>query len=136
VVNGVYSTEKRQRSSNCSVVLTVLLAAQFLVGGGFASLFFGVWAIVVGIWISSPLTSWKAHLSFNSQRLLAKLWPWTFIAFLLLSSVDLEITIFGYNPSLLNILFPFLILGFPLLIVESGIAFDIQRRKAPSNVEG
>jgi hypothetical protein len=61
--------------------------------------------------------------------MLARLLPWIFIAFFALSAVDLEIAIFGYNPSLLNALAPFLAFGFPLLIVISGLAYDFHGQR-------
>jgi hypothetical protein len=78
---------------------------------------------------------WRKHIPANSQGFLAKLWPWPFLAFFLLSAIDLEIAIFGNNSDLINILPPF-IFGLFFLTIIAGFAHDIRKQadsyEAPS----
>ena len=76
----VWATMFVQRK-NGGVVLILLSITQLLVGGGLAPITIGIIAGVAGTRINAPLTWWRAHLSVNSRRFLAKLWPWSLIAF-------------------------------------------------------
>ena len=77
-------------------VLMVLSIILWLVGGGFAPIFMSILASVTATRINKPLKWWRAHLSVNVGGFLAKLWPWSIIAFVLLFLVSVEIAIFGY----------------------------------------
>lgn len=62
------------------IVLPVLVAVLFLVGGGFVTMLFGVVATVAASRIDKPLGWWRAHVRWS--RLLARLWPGLLIAYL------------------------------------------------------
>jgi len=112
---------------NGGLVLILLSIIQFLVGGGVAPLSIAIIAGLVATRINKPLSWWRAHLSVDSRRLLAKLWPWSLIAFFILAFIDLEIAIFGNNANLINILPPFMF-GLLFLSIIVGFVYDIQRR--------
>lgn len=112
---------------NGGVVLILLSILQLFVGGGLAPIGLAIPAAVVATRINMPLTWWRTHLPANSQGFLAKLWPWPFLAFFLLSFIDLEVAIFGNNPGLINILPPF-VFGFLFLAIITGFAYDIRVR--------
>ena len=86
---------------------------------------FAIIAAAVATRIDKPLTWWRTHLSDESRRLLARLWLWPFLAFLVLSFLDLEVV--GDNPSLINVL-PTFVFAMLFLGVVAGFAHDIQRR--------
>jgi len=88
---------------------------------------FAIIAAAVATRIDKPLTWWRTHLSDESRRLLARLWLWPFLAFLVLSFVDLEIAVVGDNPSLINTLPPF-VFAVLFLGVVAGFAHDIDRQ--------
>jgi hypothetical protein len=104
----------------------LLSITQLLVGGGLAPISLGIVAGLVATRINAPLPWWRGHIPVNLRQLLAKLWPWSLIAFFLVSLIDLEIAIFGNNQGLINTLPPFLF-GLLFLTVAVGFAYDIQR---------
>jgi len=75
---------------NGGLVLILLSILQLLVGGGVAPLPIALISGVVATRINKPLKLWHRHLSVNSRRLLAKLWPWSLIALLVLAFIDLK----------------------------------------------
>jgi len=77
-------------------VLLLLSIILWLVGGGFAPIFMSILASVTATRINKPLKWWRAHLSVNLRGFLAKLWPWSIIAFVLVFFIGVEIQIFGY----------------------------------------
>ena len=67
------------------MVLLLLAILLFVVGGGFYTLFFGVFAGIAGIAgikIGAPLPWWRAHLPTGTARVMVRLWPWILIAYL------------------------------------------------------
>jgi hypothetical protein len=64
------------------VVLLLLTTALFLVGGGFFTLWYGVVAGIAGTRIGAPFTWWRAHVGSGAERVLAALWPWILIGYL------------------------------------------------------
>ena len=111
------------------MVFLLLSITQFLVGGSFV-LDLALIASIVATRINKPLTWWRSHLSVNVRNVLAKLWPWSFIAYVFLVIILLGITIFGVNDaSLLDLLGVFAAYMFiPLLLmIFGGFAYDIQR---------
>jgi len=114
---------------NGGLVLILLSITLFLVGGGFASAVVGIFAGVAGTRIQAPFTWWRAHLSVNSRRFLATLWPWSLIAYLLWFPGEWILGYF-FNEYLLNLglMSLFLDLGLGLLAVLTGFAYDIQRQ--------
>jgi len=112
------------------MIFLFLSGIQFLVGGSFV-LDLALIAGVVATRINKPLTWLRAHLSVNVRNVLAKLWPWSFVAYMFLVIILLGITVFGVNDaSLLNILGVFAAAMFIpiLLMIFGGFAYDIQRQ--------
>lgn len=110
------------------LILILLSLLMLLVGGGFVSCFIGVIAGVAGTRINAPLTWWRARPR-NVLRLLAICWPWTAIV---LGCWFPAAWILGYyfNQPVLELsmmLFFIFDLGFPVLTVISGFAWDTQR---------
>ena len=114
---------------NGGLVLILLSIILFLVGGGFAPAGVEIIAGVAGTRIKAPFTWWRAHLSVNSRRFLATLWPWSLIAFLLWTPGEWILGYF-FNEYLLNLglISLFFTLGLVLLTVLTGFAYDIQRQ--------
>jgi hypothetical protein len=50
-------------------------------------------AVVMATRINKPLNWWRKHLQVN---FFAKLWPWSFITYVIVFVIDVEIAIFGY----------------------------------------
>ncbi len=111
------------------LVLILLSIILLLVGGGFIPPVLGIIAGVVATRINAPFTWWRAHLSVHSRRILATLWPWSLIAFVLWVAGEWILGYF-FNEYLLNLgLIPlFFTLGLVLLTVLTGFAYDIQRQ--------
>lgn len=121
------------------LTLLLLSAALLLVGGGSPPIFLGVLASVVATRINKPLTWWRVHLPVNVRGFLAKLWPWSIIAFVLLFLFSVVIAITGWpftfffdanniQTDLAPILY---ILGYVsegllILSIVTGFAYDIQ----------
>ncbi len=117
-------------------ILLLLSVALFLVGGGFAPIFLTILAGATATRIGKPLIWWRAHLPAGIRGFLARLWPWSLVAFVLVFVVAVEIAIFGYPlVSFLGVETTFAVqsasayvmLGLMLLCVPIGFAYDIQR---------
>jgi hypothetical protein len=120
----VYSTEEWRHDP---ILLSILM---FLVGGGFIPFFTGIIAGVAGTRINAPLAFSRTRLSGTALSFLAKLWPWSLIAF---AAWSLGGWILGYffNQTMMDltiVLFFFCDLGLPLLTVVTGFARDIHTR--------
>src|SRR4030043_1470676 len=119
-------------------VLLLLSFILFFVGGGSPPIFLGIIASVVATRINKPLTWWRAHLPVNVRGFLAKLWPWSTIAFALIFWFAGVIAITGWplmlflDANTTNTL-PILTLlgyisdGLMFLAIFAGFAYDIQR---------
>jgi hypothetical protein len=111
------------------LVLILLSIIQLLVGGGFISPVLCFIAGVVGTRIQAPFAWWRAHLSVHSRRLLATLWPWSLIAFVVLL-VGYATLGYFFSEFVLSLtrLPLFFMLGFLLLAlaVITGFAHDIK----------
>jgi len=102
-------------------------------------------ASVTATRISKPLKWWRLHLPVNLRGFLARLWPWSIIAFVLLFLIGVEILIFGY-PLLwffdanitynIQNTFAFIMVGFMPVSILTAFAYDIQKQtdshQAPS----
>jgi hypothetical protein len=111
------------------LILLLLAIALTLVGGGFVTLLLGMVAGVAGTKIQAPLTWWRAHLSLTARRVLASLWVWTLVAFLLWFPVEWGIA-FLSNDLMLR-LGPMMTAILPLLLLVllvTGFARDLQSR--------
>ena len=123
-----------------ALILLLLSIMLFLVGGGSPPIFLGVVASAVATRINKPLKWWHAHLPLNVRGFLAKLWPWSIIAFVLMFWFAVAIAITGWHLILFdangtNALPILSLLGYisdviMLLVVVAGFASDIQRRSA------
>ncbi|MBI3942554.1 MAG: hypothetical protein HY326_06025, partial [Chloroflexi bacterium] len=123
------------------LVLILLSIVMLLVGGGFGPPLLGIILGIAATRINAPLTWWRTHLSRDVRHFLRTLWPWSFAAgfiawlFLFPGSTILDYFLDMNNPNLIPILF-FFALGFLLLTVFAGFAYDIQRQtdlhQAPS----
>jgi hypothetical protein len=76
-------------------VLLLLSTTLFLVGGGGGPIVIALIACIPAIHINRPLTWWRRRLPPRARGFLAKLWPWSLIAALLLFYFAVEIAIFG-----------------------------------------
>jgi hypothetical protein len=76
-------------------VLLLLSVALFLVGGGFAPIFFTILAFVAATQIDKPLRFWRLRTPAILRNLIAKLWPWTLIISVVSFLIAVEIAIFG-----------------------------------------
>ena len=118
-------------------VLMLLLIILWLVGGGFGQIFMSIFASVTATRINKPLKWWRAHLPVNLKGFLAKLWPWSIIAFVLLFIISVEIAIFGY-PLLwffsanitydIQYTFGYIMVGFMPVSILTAFAYDIQKQ--------
>jgi hypothetical protein len=64
------------------LILLLLVAALFVAGGGFTTLWFGLLAAIAATQITAPPTRWRTWLGPRVRRLVARLWPWLFLAYL------------------------------------------------------
>jgi hypothetical protein len=118
-------------------ILLLLSIVLWLVGGGFAPIFFIIFASVMATRINKPLSWWHAYLPVRARSLLAKLWPWSPIALIVIFWTGVEIAIFGYpllwvfNADLtysIQWILGFLMLGLMLVVILSALAYDIQKK--------
>jgi hypothetical protein len=123
----VWSVAFVQRK-NGGLVLLLLSILQFFVGGGIAPLIPAIAAGVTATKINAPLTWWRAHLPVSIRGFLAKVWPFSLIAFsFLFSSLLLSRFFYGKDVNLASTLGD-VTLGLIFLTVFAGFAYDIQRR--------
>jgi hypothetical protein len=121
-----------------SSVFLLLFVLLFLVGGGVGQIVFFVPTWLFSTRINKPLTWWQKVLPENVRRFLAKLWPASLAAGLLLFLAALEIAIVGFVPGVSNpdqrlYICWYLLLAALILFIFSfvaGFADDIQKRLA------
>ena len=123
-----------------ALILLLFSIVLFLVGGGSPPLFLGVVASAIATRINKPLKWWHAHLPLNARGFLAKLWPWSLIAFLVMFWFAVAVAITGwpltyFDASGTNAYSILSLLGYVsdvimLLVVVAGFAYDTQRRTA------
>jgi hypothetical protein len=112
-------------------ILMLLSVAMLLVGGGFAPPIIGVLAGVAGTRISATASGWRPHLSRNTRRFFARLWPWVFAVcvangiFLVIGSVFLAHFFKLNKPDLFVYNFFFAILSV-LSSILVGIPYDFE----------
>jgi MFS family permease len=106
------------------LVLMMLSVALLLTGGGLFPPVIGLVAGVIATRINAPLTKEPTPLS----RFLAKLWPWTLVAFFVWVFGQFAIGHF-FNEFLMRsgFLAPLLIIGLMIVAIASGFAYDIQK---------
>ncbi|NLO63181.1 MAG: hypothetical protein GX099_07135 [Clostridiaceae bacterium] len=76
-------------------VLFGLSIVLLLVGGGFGSAFLGIVAGLIALGIRKPLTWWRSHLPKSLGGILARLWPWTLIVYLIFFLTSIVVAICG-----------------------------------------
>ncbi|MHA2096792.1 MAG: hypothetical protein ACW98F_19425 [Candidatus Hodarchaeales archaeon] len=125
---------QRQYGARIFFLLSILL---LLVGGGFAPIFFTIFATITATRINKPLTWWHTHFPNNVRSFLAKLWPWSPIALVVIFWIGVEIAIFGYpllwfiNADLtygIQWVLGFSMLGIMLISILSAFAYDIKKK--------
>ncbi len=118
-------------------ILFLLSIILWLVGGGFAPIFFTIFATITATRINKPLTWWDKHLPVQVRSFLVKLWPWVVPALVLIFWTGVEITIFGYpllwffNADLtygIQWILGFIMLGLMLVSILSALAYEIQKQ--------
>ncbi|MHA2298880.1 MAG: hypothetical protein ACXAEU_16775 [Candidatus Hodarchaeales archaeon] len=118
-------------------VLFLLSITLWLVGGGFAPIFFAIFATITATRINKPLTWWDTHLSIRVRSFLVKLWPWSVPVLVVIFWTGVEIAIFGY-PLLwffgadltygIQWVLGFIMLGLMLVSILSALAYEIQKQ--------
>jgi hypothetical protein len=108
------------------LILVLLSLSMLVVGGGFVPTFVGLIAAYAGTRIHAPPTQQRTRLSPRALHTLAKLWPWSLVAYFAWVFPAQWLLGRFFNAFLLNaglILF-FCDLGLPLLAVSTGFAHD------------
>ena len=123
---------------NGGLIMILLSIAMLLVGGGIFPPLLGIIIGAVGTRINAPLTWWRAHLSVGFRNFLKKLWPWSYTACIIawlsaLLGPGLLGYFFGVNNPALILLILFLALGFLLLTVFTGFAYDVRGQAGSSS---
>ena len=112
------------------LVLILLSLGLLLFGGGLFPSLIGIIAGMVGTRIHKPLTWTRDRFPATLSRLLAKLYPWTLIAYLLLVFGQFIIGHFFNDWLSANMGFNMiLIMGLLLLSVVSASTYDTQEKK-------
>lgn len=123
-------------------ILLLLSIILWLVGGGFAPIIFSVFAFAVATRIGKPLSWWRKILPESVRGFLARLWPWSDIAFVLVFLFGVEIAIFGYPllyfldaDTTYNVQFTsaYLMLALMLLAIVTAFAYDIEAQEQLSH---
>ncbi|MFX0123584.1 MAG: hypothetical protein ACFFAE_08065 [Candidatus Hodarchaeota archaeon] len=118
-------------------ILFLLSVILWLIGGGFAPIFFTIFATLAATRINKPLAWWHAHLPDSVRSFLVKLWPWSPIALVVTFWSGVEIAIFGYplrwffSADLtysIQWTLGFIMLGIMLVSILSAFAYDIQKQ--------
>jgi len=123
-----------------SSIFLIISTVLFLVGGGVAQVPFIVLTWAVATRINKPLRWWKANVSENIRRSLAKTWLWLLIVSSLTFLLALEIAIFGFLPGVSDqnllqtidwatLVFASIIL---LVCIVAGFAYDHEIQINPS----
>ena len=117
-----------------SLALFVLSITQFLVGGGIAFLIIAIINSMVATRINQPLQLWRKLLPVNLRRLLAKIWLFPLLSFVVLFAITIAIAILGVASldatSTINLAFTlgYITLGLYLLSIITGFSYDIQKQ--------
>ena len=117
-------------------ILFTLAIILFLVGGGFAPIFLTILGSATATRINKQLTWWRTRLPESIQGVLAKVWPWILIAFVVVFWSTVAMQIFGLGldvattTSLVTALSVIMIALMPLTVI-SGLAYD-SRNQADS----
>lgn len=111
-------------------IMFLLVVIHFLVGGA-KVIDIGTLASLIATRIDEPLKWWRSHMTVDLRRALARVWPWSFAIYVLISLSLLGLTILGVNDagllSLITILAAVMFITIPLMII-CGFEYDIQRQ--------
>lgn len=123
---------------NGGLIMILLSIAMLLVGGGIFPPILGIIIGAVGTRINAPLIWWRAHLSVGFRNFLKKLWSWSYSACIIawlsaLLGPGLLGYFFGVNNPALILMILFLALGFLLLTVFTGFAYDVHGKAGSSS---
>jgi len=120
-----------------AAILLLLTVSLFLLGGGFAPIVLSILASAAATRIDKPLNWWRSHLPVTLRGFLARLWPASLVALVVLFVIAVEMAIFGYPllwlfgaDTTISVQFTlgYIMVGLMLLSILSGFAVDIQRR--------
>jgi hypothetical protein len=115
-------------------VMILLSLIQFFWGGAIV-IDIATLSAIMATQINKPLNWLRKHFSVKIQRILAGLWPWSFLFYVLLSFIILLLTIFGINSAVLQkmILIIAAVMFLPILLcIFGGFAYDILRQNESS----
>lgn len=120
------------QKKNGGLVLILLSLIMVLVGGGIFPPILGIIIGSIGTRINSPLTWWRGRLSYDAQKLLAKVWPLSFGVYLFSSlSMFPGLLLLGYFVGVNDPTFILFLLvcmfGSLFLTFVAGIAHDIRQ---------
>ena len=125
------------------LILLLLAVILLLVGGGFGPPLFGLIAGLAATRINASFTWWRAHLPVNTRRVLARIWPWSYVLTLTAWLTVLPgVPIIGYFFPLVDpgVIYTLILLAFVSLLVTIVIGFvhDSYRQSAayPTPVMG
>ena len=76
--------------------MVILSLGQFFTGGGIA-IDVAILSAIMATQVGRPLKWWKKITAPKLRKILAAIWPWTFILFILLSALIFVLTIAGIN---------------------------------------
>jgi hypothetical protein len=79
-----------------ALVLLLLSTLLFLVGGGGGPIIIAVIACIPASQINKPMAGRRRRVPPGAQSLLARLWPWSLVAGMLLFYFAMEMAIFGW----------------------------------------
>jgi hypothetical protein len=124
---------QRRYGAQIFFLLAIIL---WLVGGGFAPIFFSIIAVITATRINKPLIWWRTHLPDSIRNFLVKLWPGSLIALVVIFWIGVEIAIFGY-PLLwffpadftysIQFTLALIMIGLTLISVFSALAYEIHK---------
>jgi hypothetical protein len=77
------------------IILLFLSVAQFLTGGGFAQIFLSVVLSITAAGLYRPRKFWKEYISEKFRLFLSFLWNITFLLFIAIFIISMEMAVFG-----------------------------------------
>lgn len=108
------------------LILLLLALILLLVGGGFGPPLLGLTAGLVATRINASFTWWRSHLSVNTRRVLARVWPWSYALTLIAWLAVLPgVPIISYFFPLVEVgvIYTLILLAFTTLLITIVIGF-------------
>ena len=123
---------------NGGLIMILLSIAILLTGGGIFPPILLLLTGIVATRINSPLIWWRANLSVGFRNFLKNLWSWSYSACIIawlsaLLGPGLLGYFFGVNNPALILMILFFALGFLLLTVFTGFAYDVHGQAGSSS---